>query len=347
MVMCSRWTEKSRMFAEVKARCANEGRAGTAVDAAEGRSLYQPATYQAIVEDASVALQVALQDSKKVGNRIEIQMPSLPGGLEMEQRGSSDDFQAANIRLAMAAAKRLDKDKYKKLAIVMPDGDERNYYGKQMRNALDYIPGLRFEALTDIEGGIGNFLSSVFGNNEAKSALDPSNRADVYFFVNASTVELPLLQKYVDEIVGPETPAIAFNLELDTLRSDLGLFGFPPKALHYTFLTQFLPVFYIRQRDYSKTIAEPPFVCNYSGMLFREYPAPWQVMLKQSNGSYACVAEDVNRFTLFDVKEELLNASGLNSDEESSTMSFLRRGYKRATWWEEDLADEKFNSWRR
>ena len=88
-------------------------------------------------------------------------------------------------------------------------------------------------------------------------------KADIYFFVNASTVELPTLERFIDEVVGGGTPAVAFNLELDTLRSDLGLFGFPPKALHYTFLSQFLPVYYIRQRDYSKTIAEPPFVCNY------------------------------------------------------------------------------------
>ena len=31
-----------------------------------------------------------------------------------------------------------------------------------------------------------------------------------------------------------------------------GLLGFPPKELQYRFLSQFTPVFYIRQRDYSK-----------------------------------------------------------------------------------------------
>ena len=337
---------------------AGDGAVGEAQ--AEGRSLYRPSTYQDMVEDASAALRRALEIADRAGERegqgrdrgggvassrwLEIQMPSLPGGLEMEQRGSSDDFQAANIRLAMAAAKRLDRGRYKDVAIVMPDEGEKKFYGKQMQTALDYIPGLRLEALTDVNGdGIGSFFSSMFGGaDESKS----KRKADIYFFVNASTVELPMLERFIDEIVGEGTPAVAFNLELDTLRSDLGLFGFPPKALHYTFLSQFLPVYYIRQRDYSKTIAEPPFVCNYSGMLFREYPAPWQVMLKQSDGSFACVAEDSNRFTLFDVKEELANAAGLNMESEGSTMAFLRRGYKRATWWEEDLADEKSNLWR-
>ena len=32
----------------------------------------------------------------------------------------------------------------------------------------------------------------------------------------------------------------------------VGLLGFPPKELQYRFLSQFTPVFYIRQRDYSK-----------------------------------------------------------------------------------------------
>lgn len=35
-------------------------------------------------------------------------------------------------------------------------------------------------------------------------------------------------------------------------RADLGLFGFPGKEIQYRFLSQFLPVFYIRTRDYSK-----------------------------------------------------------------------------------------------
>ena len=71
-----------------------------------------------------------------------------------------------------------------------------------------------------------------------------------------------------------------------------------------------------------------------------------QVLLKQDDGRYICVAEDRVRYTLFDAKEELMSSMGLDTEEEGSAMEFLRRGYKRSTWWEEDLENEKSRNWR-
>jgi hypothetical protein len=61
------------------------------------------------------------------------------------------------------------------------------------------------------------------------------------------------------------------------------LIPFPSlQALHYDFLSGFKPVFYLRQRGYSKSVPVAPFVVNYDGALFRTYPAGWQVCIKCS-----------------------------------------------------------------
>jgi hypothetical protein len=71
-----------------------------------------------------------------------------------------------------------------------------------------------------------------------------------------------------------------------------------------------------------------------------------QVLLKQDSGDYACIAEDKVRYNLGDVKEELMAAMGLNTEEAGSTMAFLRRGYKTSTWFEDDSDLEQNKDWR-
>lgn len=71
-----------------------------------------------------------------------------------------------------------------------------------------------------------------------------------------------------------------------------------------------------------------------------------QVMLKQDSGVYACIAEDSVRYNLGEVKEELMAAMGLNTEEAGSVAAFLRRGYKTSTWFEDDVALEQSKEWR-
>lgn len=201
-----------------------------------------------------------------------------------------------------------------------------------------------------VDANIQNFVSSLTSKfSMGVSYPDPCEKAgdaDMYIAVNCSTIELTDLEDYASDKV-KEKPLVTWNMELDNLRADLGLLGFPPKDLQYRFLSKFKPVFYIRQRDYSKTVAVAPFIINYSGALFREYPGPWQVMLRQDNGVYACVAEETERrYPLGEFKAELTKAMGLDVEPEGSTAAFLRTGYKTTTWWEDDIDREESNSWR-
>ena len=83
---------------------------------------------------------------------------------------------------------------------------------------------------------------------------------------------------------------MVFNCDLDDLRGDLGLVGFPPKALHARFLSRILPAFYVRRREYNKTFLGGQNggggvrQVYYGGALFREYPGPWQVMYREEKG---------------------------------------------------------------
>lgn len=193
-------------------------------------------------------------------------------------------------------------------------------------------------------GELAGLSDFFFGKPAAPVERLTSPDADVYLVINASAVELVALEEFVGRAPGTAT-VVAFNLELDTARGDLGLPGFPPKSLHWRFLSRFKPVLFLRPRDYSRTVSVAPFLLNYSGATFREYPGPWQVLLRADDGTLACIAERGARYPLGEAKEELLAALGLNTEAPGSLEGFLRRGYKTTTWWENGGPEEESANW--
>eukprot|EP00238_Polyblepharides_amylifera_P001289 CAMPEP_0196571656 /NCGR_PEP_ID=MMETSP1081-20130531/1801_1 /TAXON_ID=36882 /ORGANISM="Pyramimonas amylifera, Strain CCMP720" /LENGTH=332 /DNA_ID=CAMNT_0041888685 /DNA_START=284 /DNA_END=1279 /DNA_ORIENTATION=- len=308
---------------------------------ASGPASYFPSTFEELVEDAVGACQRGMIDGLK---KMEVEFPLTSD--TSGYKSSSDSFIDGHIQLAIQACKLLSEKDGRRYRVVVPDPTEQKRASAKFATQIEMAGGN--VTMGSLSGKKEEFSVFTLFDNKVDTSVPEEDVADVFMVVNASTIELPNVKQYWEDYVGDEKTMILWCLELDTLRADLGLFGFPSKDVHYGFLSGFKPMLYLRQRQYSKSVPIAPFVINYDGALFRLYPAPWQVMLKQDSGELACVAERPKRYALQELKEELLEVVGLNTEEKGSNMEFLRRGYKTSTWWEgaEGEKAEERSDWR-
>jgi hypothetical protein len=186
--------------------------------------------------------------------------------------------------------------------------------------------------------------------------VKPIDGASMYVIVVASAQELPDVEELHDQIKGGRDgdgnpPVIVFyNLKLDVLRGDLGAPAFPGKDFHDRFLSKVKPVYYLRTRQYSRSVPSPPFVLNYQGCIFRSYPGHYQTLLDTGTGRYRKVVGSDVRPPLGTFKEQLTDAlredgAIAGKEKEGALFGFLRTGYKTTTWWE-DEREEASMEWR-
>lgn len=307
-----------------------------------------PASFFELQQDCIRATRLARNDNHKL---LEVEFPPLPANVLELDDVSAYDVAEANMKLALEYAKGLlvasadesGSASLKKIAILLPDEPEAEIAIEKTGTANPY-PGITISSLRQSDPDDDRYirpeqvLLSLFGQGSGGS-VKPMEDVDMYICLTASAQELPDIEELHQ--LDPEKTVVFYNLKLDVLRGDLGAPAFPGKDFQDRFLSKVKPVYYLRTRQYTRSTANPPFLVNYQGCLFRSYPGEYQTLIDTGNGSYRRICGSGIRPSLGAFKEQLtdeLKRQGI-LEEESSVLNFLRTGYKTTTWWEEPRED--------
>jgi hypothetical protein len=213
--------------------------ARTAEERQAGRATYRPSSYTELIEDAMLSVRYALEDGL---TRLEVEFPAVSN--VDGYKGSSDLFIDTNIQLACVAARKLHNETGKRVHVVVPDETEYRRARDLFKSALALSDGVSLGHLWEGRETLLTGIAALFAGapGSAPPGVGPSEmaaKADVFIAVNASTVELADLEKYVDSVV-KERAVVTWNMELDTLRADLGtgeIVVFSPLFFMVSFLT--------------------------------------------------------------------------------------------------------------
>jgi len=300
-----------------------------------------PSSFSMLLADAQKGIATAMEEGVRL---MEVEFPPLPTDVMESEAVSAYDVSRANVALAVDLGKKFIAANGPdfKVAIMMPDDEEARRAAEQ-QGSDEPFPGVKILSIcppNEDGSASGNFFTNIFG--KGRGEVRAPEGYDLHLMLVFSAQELPQIEEFHLQI--PDKPVITFNLGLETLRGDLGLPAFPPKDLQYRFLSRVLPVYFLRVRQYSKSIAKPPYLVNYQGALFRAYPNGWQTMLDVGNGRYKRVGLSARRPGLGEFKVELSEA--LNLGDEGKVNTFFRQGYKTSTWWEDAVEEEEHDVWR-
>lgn len=301
-------------------------------DAADEVLAPPPSTFFQAISQAASAVQAALDAGETC---VEVEFPPLPAAqLESSAVGAYDVLDA-NIRLSVDFAK-IVAEKKGNVAILFPDFTEKDRAVELNGESDTPAPGVRFGILRPFTG---NLLERLMAPRKEEPAVKDED--DILVVIGASAQELPDVEKLVLDAREAGKPVVLFNLKLDSARGDLGLPAFPRKMLHYRFLSNIIPVYYLRTRSYTRSLKKPPFTVNYSGALYRVFPGPYQILLDTPAGKYQRLATQPTRPALGAVRDTL--TEGLDID-----VPFKQFLGVSTTWWEGDegLSKQTSDKWR-
>jgi hypothetical protein len=319
-----------------------------------------PSSFYELQRASVRAARMAMMDGHDL---LEIEFPPLPASvLEMDDV-SAYDVARANVNLALDFAKSFASTSGSKnrVAVLLPDESECKIMYEDLKLDEDPYPGVKLTSLRRGDAGDTrlfkpeNIFIGLMGRGSG-GTVKPIEDTTMYVVVVASAQELPDVEELYEQIKdsrdddGNRPVIVFYNLKLDILRGDLGAPAFPGKDFHDRFLSRVKPVYYLRTRQYSRSISSPPFVLNYQGCLFRSYPGHYQTLLDTGAGRYRKVLGNDVRPPLGTFKEQLTDAlredgAIAKREQEGALFGFLRTGYKTTTWWEEEREDASME-WR-
>jgi hypothetical protein len=304
-----------------------------------------PQTMAQCLQQAQDATVAAIQDGDIL---MDVEFPPLSADLMEDPNTSAEDLAGANTRLATKYAQNLASTLGKKVAIMYPDVPELERAVEQSGSNAPQ-PGVSLHSLRAGWGEAESPAQAFFAIlGKGKEMVREVPDVDIYVCLTFSAQELPDVEE-LDTREESKKPIILFNLKLDTQRGDLGLPAFPSKDLQWRFLSRAKAVYYLRTRQYTLSLPTPPFVINYQGAIFRQYPGPFQCLL-DTGKTFRPVTTSARRPALGEFKETITQALKFESkgeDSENKGAKFFRTGIKAITWWEEDKQRQELHTdWR-